>query len=79
MRVNLSEYRLVPKNHVYRYWKMKIPVYAHVYHNNEWIRKGFYHLQKTPLIWRQGIMDLLTDEEVDFAVKKGDYEWAQSH
>lgn len=72
MRVNLSEYQIVPKNQVYRYWKAKIPVFAHVYHNNEWVRKGFYELQRVPLIWRHGIMELLTDDDVDFAVKKGD-------
>lgn len=73
MRVNLTGLRVIPKNQVYRYWMAKKDVFAHVYRSNEWIKKGFYKMQNTPLIWWHGIMDLLTDDEVDFAVRKDDF------
>jgi len=70
MRVDLSQYRAVPKTQIRRYWKLKRTVYAYVHEKNPWVSKGFYDLWKTPLIWRNAMFDILSCDEVDFVVRK---------
>lgn len=72
--INLAEFKEVSKVQAIRLAAAGENAYAFVYRTNDFVPKGLFNLRTIPWIWYQGIIDLLTSEQVNFVVRKEEYE-----
>lgn len=68
--IDLTGYKQISRDYVAK-WYAKQDVYCFVFRQNKYVNVGFYNMRKIPLIYRNAMVDLLTNDNAIFMVEEG--------
>ncbi len=71
MMIDLTGYKQIGRDSVPS-WYARTNVFCFVFRRNPWVNIGFYNMRQIPLVYRNAMVDLLTNDNAIFMVEEGE-------